>query len=112
MINLSTIKILYNIIFKHIYKEFHTNQNNDTYSISYNYNKEHNTLELSKNYYIQSKNDINAFDIVKISKEEFEILINILINNGFNISHHYIYIEKEKLATNELTNIKIYKREK
>lgn len=64
------------------------------YTLSYNYNKDYSKLEILNNYYI---NDKIIYETVSITKEDLEALKYLLINDGFEFSHHYIYISKAKI---------------
>ncbi len=72
----------------------------EEYYISYNYNKDNNVLSyIINDYYSDDSNKIKK--TVKIKEEDFNSLVELLIANGFKISHHYISIENKIIKRNK-----------
>lgn len=83
-------------IIRYIHKNSRNGKNDETYGLSYNYNKDTNAIEYYNEDYYSSNNEGNIAKRVTLNEEEYNSLVELLQTKGYKVTHHYIYIDKDE----------------
>ena len=92
--NYNVLKEYYHI-WKYILKQYKLDKKKEIYAISYDYNKDDNSITYSNNDYYSEHYEKS--ESIKLSEEDFKTLVALLETNDFIVTHHYIFVENKRV---------------